>query len=662
MNTKINNHNRFDNLSFNKKFVIIFAFPIILTTFIVFIFSERINTMNETAMWVSHTEEVIKEINNLVKLVVDMETGVRGYLITGKDNFLEPYISAKNKWEIAIVSLSDLVSDNPIQVDRISQISILHKKWLSDAAEIVIAARITAQNDYDNNDSATKILNINQVVELTEKETGKTIIDKMRVIVDEFVAMENQLMLERERESERTLSGTYYILIFGIAIYVFISIFFGIMITKKINSRLNSLYKSTLRIASGKLESEVNCGENDEIGKLATSFENMRITLKAKIGELEQTSKAKSEFVANMSHEIRTPMNGVLSMISMLELSDIDEQQKEYLHILKSSGEGLLVIINDILDYSKLQEGKLELESISFSLRDTITDSAFLLNFLASQSGVILSHRIPDDLPEFYLGDANRIKQVILNLVNNAIKFSQGGTVELSVSFKPLENDIYSIRFTIKDNGIGIAAEDQKKLFKSFSQVDPSITRQYGGTGLGLAICSQLTQLMKGKIWFDSMKGSGSAFYVQIPLQVSHQQKKKQAVNSIVESFKDSSHPMSILVVEDNIVNQRIAMLMFKRLGLNPDLAVNGQDALDKCENTQYDLIFMDMQMPVMDGVTATKKLVQLYGKDQHKIIAMSANVLPEDKNKCIAAGMIDFLDKPFNMNNLIQVINNNLD
>ena len=377
----------------------------------------------------------------------------------------------------------------------------------------------------------------------------------------------------------------------------------------------------------------------------------------------EEASRAKSLFLAKVTHELRTPMNGILGMTSVLMDTELTEKQKRTLSIVKHSGETLLNIINDILDWSKLETGKLRLERVSFCLEDVINNVYGLLNYSALNKGIELRLNITHDIPRKVVGDPIRLQQVLINLVSNGIKFTDEGYVEISVIKIKEEKNKAIIRFDIRDTGIGIPSDKIEKLFKSFSQIDDNLTRKYVGTGLGLYISKEIVEMMGGKICCDSTVGEGSVFHFTIPLEISDEKKEEQAstvksLSEVSSTYKDLS--LNLLIIEDSYINQEIIKEALNATNCKYKIAENGKIGIYYYSNEKFDVILLDLQMPEMDGFETIKAILEIEEKNnlEHTpIIALTANDDEETVEKIMKAGFDDIITKPIDWQVLFDTI-----
>ena len=371
----------------------------------------------------------------------------------------------------------------------------------------------------------------------------------------------------------------------------------------------------------------------------------------------EEASRSKSEFLANMSHEIRTPMNAIIGLSQIIKETKLSDHQKELVGKVGFASHSLLLIINDILDFSKVEAGKMKIENIIFSLEEILSGLAGLASEQVSEKGLKFTISRADNLPAYYRGDPLRLNQVLLNLINNAIKFTEKGSISLNVSVALVEGKNITIMFKMVDTGIGISPEALSGLFMPFTQADTSISRRYGGTGLGLVLCHKLLKLMGGNIWCESKVGEGSNFISTVCLgQVSEaeiEQKKaatrKQASSSTYEGLAQKLKGLRILLAEDNDLNQLVMREMLKKVGLEVVIVENGRQALEILDKTEFDIVLMDLQMPEMDGMTASRLIRSQVRFKDLPIIALTANAMSGDSEKSIDAGMNEHITKPIN-------------
>jgi len=425
---------------------------------------------------------------------------------------------------------------------------------------------------------------------------------------------------------------------------------------------------------------------------VAVAVENKRLVIEAqqRASELakakeaaEVASQAKSTFLSQMTHELRTPMNGVLGMATLLGDTHLDRKQLDILDTIRNSGDALLTIINDILDFSKIEANRMELEKVPFAIKECVEDTFGLVRASVLAKGLSIRHHIDPDVPTVVIQDSTRVRQILTNLIGNAVKFTETGkiTVHVSASLPTPDNDtdshlvnpanadeLYHLQFAVQDTGIGIPAKQLGQLFQSFGQLDASTTRKYGGTGLGLAISKQLCEMMDGEIWAESEEGVGSTFYFTIVAQkTAPQAEQTQAVSNRHQSVAGKptfnsdmakQKPLRILLAEDNVINQKVALGVLRKCGYKADVVANGIEVIDALTRQPYDVILMDIHMPEMDGLDATRRIRSQWADDaQPTIIALTADAMNEQREEYLGVGMDDLVTKPIRIPALISAL-----
>jgi len=442
-------------------------------------------------------------------------------------------------------------------------------------------------------------------------------------VIDDLSISSHQSIIEMEKNSYQ-LIGVALLVIIVVSIVVILRI-------RKIQFELLNTHKT-----------------------LELKVEKRTAELKTAMRSAEKAVVAKSQFLATMSHEIRTPMNGVLGMAQLLERTKLDVGQTSYVQSILSSGQLLLTIINDILDFSKLDANKVKLESVVFDFKPSCGEIVEILGAECHKKGLDLKLEYAKDVPRFLLGDSSRLRQILFNLLGNAIKFTEHGYVKLSVKCLAVHSQLADLRIEVKDTGIGIEKNKQDNLFQSFTQADDSTTRKFGGTGLGLAICKQLISLMGGQLKVESELAKGTKFYFEISLPIDKNSRLQKSLEDKKTQEAAVEFNAHVLLVEDVLINQKIARAMLENLGVSCDIAADGFEALSKWRKNNYALIFMDCRMPNMDGYEATKMIrVEEDGEKRIPVLALTANAASEDREKCMAHGMDEVILKPFQASDL---------
>ncbi|MBU0968370.1 MAG: response regulator [Proteobacteria bacterium] len=453
---------------------------------------------------------------------------------------------------------------------------------------------------------------------------------------------------------------------------ILVVILIAIWMASSLTGKITHIIQGIKRFQDGNYDHRLETSSSDEMGQLARAFNNMSDVIQESLRQTkiarhkaEESDRAKSLFLANMSHEIRTPLNAIMGLTDLVLTSDVDPNQKKYLHAVKTSSDRLLSVITDILDFSKIEAGKLELVAIPFNLHETLDSVLQILTVKAQGKNLVLQRTISSTVPPLLIGDPNRLVQIIINLVTNGIKFTNVGSVTIHVNREKMTEDgKVMLKFSVIDTGIGISPENQKLIFRAFSQVDQSHIRRFGGTGLGLSISSELATLMGGTIGVSSTPGKGSTFWFSACFGLSginsvHDEPENGQLTALLGNNKDALRNIRVLLAEDEIINSMMAKDILERKGMLVTTVANGEEAVAAFSADTFDIILMDVQMPDIDGFEATRRIRTLErGTGTHiPIIALTAHAMKDYRNKCLESGMDDYITKPIQLNELYLAI-----
>lgn len=666
--------NWFDNISLKVKFLFCVCIPVSLVLVVSTTVYQNTQSLLSDNAWVNHTHKAIGRAEELLGLIDKMEYGHRGAVLTDDNSFFERFTFALAAWPNKVATLANQVDDNPPQVERLAYVDRLHKQWLSMVSDKV--------------SHPTKLTNssLSFMEHIPKQPTDDSYKDIKREIKSElmkFIRVEKKLIYKRINASKDSAERTTYTLIFGSLFIIFISSLIAIMAAHRVNKRLRVLLMATNEMKEMRLTRGVSMLENkayfrskDEISKLTKAFYSLAQNLDASHKEMERknqhleeekqkaeaATRAKSDFLSTMSHEIRTPMNGVLGIAQIINDETKEASTKENATIILESGQHLMAILNDILDYSKIEENKLVLESDYFDAEQMLTPVVRPLSQLAEEKNIHLHthNKVPSNT--LLLGDKSRLTQILFNLTGNAVKFTSEGNVIIDLHLNKVRNQLV---ISVIDSGIGIAKEKQENIFKSFEQADTSTTRKFGGTGLGLAIVSKLVALMNGHIDLESKEGEGSTFTITLPTEWKEQQIASDSSDSSDSSKEfipsQQNYPkLHVLIVDDNKVNGIVARNFCTKLGFTVKLAENGRVAITMLAEEVFDLVIMDNHMPEMNGIECTQYIRDKLSREV-LIFAYTADVFDEPHKAFLRAGANTVLTKPLQEQSFLDALHTSL-
>ena len=612
-----------------------------------------VDSLAETDNLRAHSYDVLDSLQDVISVMQDAETGQRGYLITGNEEYLEPFNSAEMRIGENLERLSKLTRDRSIEGGHLKQLERLRQLIYDPDGKFAELKETIDVRKHEGFDAA---------LDIVQSGRGKIVMDEIRECVRIMTVEENQLFERRSLMSQSSVRhGELVIVIVVILAFVSMAVI-GFCITRNIAVPLKVLSLRAERVAAGDFSESVTVQHrDDEVGVLAKSFDGMVVSLESSMAEREKSlfqaehaNSAKSEFLANMSHEIRTPMNGILGMLKLLQHTELTVSQNDYVSKVQHASMSLLNIINDILDFSKIEAGKMSIECDSFVFDDVMRDLSVILSSNLGEKNIEVLFRVDMAMPTTLMGDSLRIRQVLLNLAGNAIKFTERGEVVVGTRVVRQDEDVWDVEFFVTDTGRGIAPDQLDSIFDDFSQAESSTSRRFGGSGLGLAICKQLVELMGGTLQVQSELGQGSRFFFTLQLKVG-------APVAHIAPLP----AMRVLIVDDNALVREVLQNMAHSNGWECDCVSSGEEAIacmTQANAPSYGVVLMDWVMPGMDGIETARR-VREFAETQRKalivimVTAHGREMLTENTEEDLEI-LDGYLVKPITFSMLLESIN----